>query len=61
MTGKLLEQLLITNALMILTAVFTMYLLATGDGHERLMRLAFNVLCVTPYIFVTIMLMLVWN
>ena len=60
MTGELLEKLLISNVLIMLTAVLLMSILIAGDAPEWLTRVTLHVLCATPYIFVAILLLALW-
>ena len=60
MTGELIEKLMISNVLIMLTGALTMPILIARDAPKWLTRVTLNVLCATPYIFVAILLLALW-
>ena len=61
MTGELLEKLLISNVMIMLTAVLLMSILIAWDAPEWLTKVALHVVCATPYILAAILLSALWK
>ena len=60
MTGELIEKLLISNVMIMLTAALSMSILIAWDAPEWLTKVTLNVLCAAPYIFVAVLLLALW-